>query len=409
MSELATWVANEPSCAACGGAAATIFYEVGDVPAESRVLAPTREEALAAPRADVRLAFCRSCGFIWNTLFDPAKVDYSHGYDSALSYSPTFEAFAGDLARWLVERHGLHGKDVLEIGCGEGEFLAELCSIAGGYGIGIDPSYGGTRHRATPADRLSFIADRFGEHYTGLGADLICTLRTIEHIGPVAEFFAMLRSTAEERPNTPLFIEVADAMRVLREAAFWDISYERCSYFTIGSLSRLLRSQGFVPTYFSEAFGDQYLLMEAVLHGGSSGVTQAEQDLAMVSAQIGQFDGRMQRRLDAWHSTLDEIRARGQRAVVWGAGSNGVAFLTTLGAAEEVAAVVDMNPRKQGRFTPGTGHAVVAPRELKSIAPDVVIVMDSIDLDEIAASLANLRLAPSILTVEEPWPSAVPA
>ena len=44
-----------------------------------------------------------------------------------------------------------------------------------------------------------------------------------------------------------VFFELPDTERVLTEAAFWDIYYEHCSYFTPGSLARLFRRTGFEP------------------------------------------------------------------------------------------------------------------------------------------------------------------
>ena len=42
-----------------------------------------------------------------------------------------------------------------------------------------------------------------------------------------------------------LFVEVPDTMRILVEGAFWDVYYEHCSYFTLGSLGRLLQREKF--------------------------------------------------------------------------------------------------------------------------------------------------------------------
>ena len=83
----------------------------------------TRDEAVSFPRGSLRLAFCGACGFITNTAFDPAPQDYADSYEETQGFSPTFNDFANDLAKRWVERHDLDGKQVLEIGCGKGEFL----------------------------------------------------------------------------------------------------------------------------------------------------------------------------------------------------------------------------------------------------------------------------------------------
>ena len=50
--------------------------------------------------------------------------------------------------------------------------------------------------------------------------------------------------------------------------------------------------------------------------------------------------------------------------VVWGSGSKAVGYLTTLGLRDEIAAVVDINPHKHGKFLAGTGHEIVGPDAL---------------------------------------------
>jgi hypothetical protein len=82
--------------------------------------------------------------------------------------------------------------------------------------------------------------------------------------------------------------------------------------------------------------------------------------------------------------------AAGRRVVVWGSSSKGVSFLTTLGLGDEVGYVVDINPYRQGKFMPGTGHEIVAPQRMATYRPDVVLVMNPIYTDEIGASLREL-------------------
>jgi hypothetical protein len=62
-----------------------------------------------------------------------------------------------------------------------------------------------------------------------------------------------------------------------------------------------------------------------------------------------------------------------------------------------VVGVVDLNPRKHGRFVPGTGHEVVSPDRLRDIRPDVVIVMNEVYKDEIRKDLRARGLTPELL------------
>ena len=117
------------------------FYEQLGVPVQSTALLATREEALAFPRGDVVLAFCGACGFVFNEAYDPALQDYSRPSEESQAFSPRFQAFSHELAERLVERYDVRGKDVLEAGCGRGDFLVEICELGGNRGVGIDPGW----------------------------------------------------------------------------------------------------------------------------------------------------------------------------------------------------------------------------------------------------------------------------
>ena len=96
---------------------------------------------------------------------------------------------------------------------------------------------------------------------------------------------------------------------------------------------------------------------------------------------------------------IENAHAAGKRVAVWGGGSKCVSFLTTNGLGEEVAQVIDINPFKQGKYLPGTGHPVSAPDSLQEAPPDTVIVMNPVYLSEIGAQLSAMGLTPELVAV----------
>ena len=104
-----------------------IFHSAHGVPTNSCILLETRDEAVAYPKGDITLGFCDACGFVGNTSFEPALTEYSGRYEETQGFSPTFQKFHRDLADRVIERFGLQDREVLEIGCGKGEFMLLLC------------------------------------------------------------------------------------------------------------------------------------------------------------------------------------------------------------------------------------------------------------------------------------------
>jgi SAM-dependent methyltransferase len=384
-------------CPNCPSRGLVEFYSLDPIPVQSCVLMRSRAEALELPRAPLTLGFCPACGFVTNTAFDPAFNRYDQLYEETQGFSPTFGRFAKELASRYVERYDLGRKTTLEIGCGKGEFLALLCELSGGRGIGIDPGYVPGRTASPAVDRIRFIVDLYDRRYADLEADFIVCRHTLEHIGPTRTFMEELRRTIGPRTGVSLFFELPDVLRVLREGAFWDIYYEHASYFTPGSLARLFRSTGFDVTGLTLEYDGQYLILDASPAPGPTPPRfPIEDDLADVRAAVEAFPAACERVASHWTTFLGAARARGERTVVWGSGSKGVGFLTTLGLGEEVAAAVDINPYRQGRFMPGSGHEIVAPSELRRLRPEHVIVMNPVYVPEISAMCAELGVTPAI-------------
>ncbi|MEE9230195.1 MAG: class I SAM-dependent methyltransferase [Acidobacteriota bacterium] len=393
------WDANF-SCHSCDSHGLSIFYEVESVPVHSCLLLPSREDAMQYPKGKLRLGFCRSCGFISNVLFDPSMLNYSSSYEETQGFSPRFQAFTRDLAGRLIDRYDLRGKEILEIGCGKGEFLVLLCELGHNRGIGIDPAYVEGRLPREATSQITFIKDFYSEKYAHLSGDFVCCRHTLEHIQPTRQFLQMARRSIGDRLDTIVFFEVPDVSRVLRELAFWDIYYEHCSYFSLGSLARLFRSSGFEVLDLARGFDDQYLLIEARPGDGSAGpFFPQEDDVEQLTQEVDHFRTDQQAKLEGWRSDLHGIRERGERAVIWGSGSKGVSYLTTLGIRDEIEFVVDINPFKHGMYLAGTGHKIVAPQFLKEYRPDIVIVMNPIYCEEIRSRLEAMGLFPELVAV----------
>ncbi|HEX5368927.1 MAG TPA: methyltransferase domain-containing protein [Dehalococcoidia bacterium] len=366
----------------------------------SCLLVPTLEEALQFPKGNICLGFCATCGFISNVLFDARLLTYSSQYEETQGFSPRFNAFAESLARRLIDRYDLHGKSVLEIGCGKGEFLALLCEIGDNTGIGIDPAYVPGRISHAAEARIRFITDFYSEDYANIEADFVCCRHTLEHIHPTREFLQSVRRSLGDRRDTIVFFEVPDVQRVMQELAFWDIYYEHCSYFSLGSLARLFRSCGFDVLDLAKDFDDQYLLIETRLSSDASLSSRPEEDDRIALARdVSYFETHLADKLDEWRNQLNNVVAQGQRAVLWGSGSKAVAYLNSLNIVDEIEFVVDINPFKHGKYLAGSGHLVVPPEFLQDYRPDVVIVMNPIYVQEIEAQLATLGVPARVVAV----------
>jgi SAM-dependent methyltransferase len=388
-------------CSSCGSEDLDFFHHAEGVPVNSCIPVETREAALAFPRGNISLAFCRGCGFIFNAAFDESLIEYSERYEPTQAFSGTFNRWHLRIAQDLLERYALREKRIIEIGCGKGEFLTMLCELGANVGIGFDPALDPARMRPPKAGEARFVQDLYSENYAHVKADLVCCKMTLEHVARAADFVGMVRRAVGDDPKTGVFFQVPDVRRILEEHAFWDIYYEHCNYFSAGSLARLFRRAGFSVEAVRREYDDQYLMIDCRPANGRAGTASVaeEDDIGELRQLVDRFSSRLPIAVRDWRERIRGFRRAGKRVVIWGAGSKGVAFLTTLGlGVDDVEFAVDVNPHRHGQFVPTTGQEIIGPEQLLRHPPDVVVVMNPVYKREIEADLRELGLQPEVLT-----------
>lgn len=377
-------------CPACRGPMVELVYQQTDAPASSNRVFRSREEAIECERGDISLALCHSCGFIANTAFEPWLA--SDDYETSQAASPRFRAYATDLAERWIERYGLRGQAVLEIGCARGEFLEWMREGGIRRGVGVDPVLAGVQERGCrPPDGVDWVADVFRPEHLDPDIRAIVCRHTLEHVPDSGDFVASVREAIGDRDIVVLF-EVPDVLPILQHAAFWDIYYEHCAYFTEGSLSRLFTRAGFQVLRIERTYDNQYLTLEARPRRGAAALETPfpEDDRPRLWRAVTEFRRTHARQREHWQDLFASLASQGKRVALWGAGSKATAYLTALELGDRVECVVDINPRKHGTFIAGSGHPVVAPEQLPAYRPDVVVMMNDIYRDEITSIMRGL-------------------
>ncbi len=387
-------------CPACERGVMREFYAVDDVPTNSCILLSTTEEARSYPTGDMRLGFCDECGFIFNCAFDLKKTEYSGRYEETQAFSGTFNKFHVNLAERLINKYDIRDKDVLEIGCGKGEFLMLLSEMGNNRGVGVDPGVHVERLTGEAATRLRFISDFYSDKYVGEKVDFLACKMTLEHIPNSLAFMRDVRAGLGDQTDAVVFFQIPEATRIIETCAFEDIYYEHCAYFSPGSVARLFRRAGFDVVDLSIEYGDQYLTVEARPSKGEAvSPSPLEDDLDRLRDLVASFPARSAEKLRHWNSLLATYADQNKTVALWGSGSKAVSFLTTLDNAQAVSLVTDINPHRHGHFVPKVALPIVSPKELAQAKPDVVIAMNAIYRDEIARDLEELGVECELLAL----------
>jgi hypothetical protein len=369
------------ACLACGATEIERFLHLPEVPVFCNVLFPTETEALAAPRGDLDLGICRACGHVFNLAFDPELVLYAEGYENSLHHSPRFQAYAEELAAELRDRHRLTESHVVEIACGQGDFLKLVCLEPGCTGTGFDPSF-----RGEPAGSGIVIEpEYFGARPLEKAVHLICCRHALEHIDDPVGFLEMVKKAIPAGSSPSIFFEVPNSLYSLRDGGVWDFIYEHVSYFCGRSMSACFAKAGFSVRRTWETFDGQFLCLEADTAdpGSASPELSPVPQVRELVGLAGGLGDQVASLLDKWRGRFAEIAAEQGRVAVWGVGSKGVTFLNLMGDAGAIGVPVDINPQKHGLYVPGTEHRVVSPENLPGLGIRLVLVMNPVYTGEI--------------------------
>jgi len=375
-------------CLICGTRSPEPLISIPNVPTLCNRLCASEAEAANAPRGNISLSYCPECGHVVNSAFDPARVNYDGQYENTLTFSPRYREYAEVTADRVIGRYGLRGKRIVEIGCGNGDFLRLICG-AGNHGEGYDPSQPTSRWEMGRGS-----VEIIGRNFTAedaRGADFVCCRHVLEHLPDPMALLGQLRESLDFRDDTVVFFEVPNGLFTLDRLGIWDIIHEHVSYFMPSSLVRAFHAEGFRVCWTESAFDDQYLWVEARVDGhvSSSDLPKRPSD-----ALYRSFSVRFADKVVQWRRQIEESRSHGRHVVIWGAGSKGVMFLNLLRvtAGSGIDWVVDINPRKQGHFVPLMGQRIVGPDHLAQNPPDLLVVMNPEYESEIRETIENMGI-----------------
>jgi len=324
------------NCPLCQKQNFSLVYEVQDIPIFQNKIYETIDAARNAQTANVSLALCQNCGFVFNSDFDMSIMNYDPQYQNEQAHSSYFQEYLIDIINFF-KRKSLHEKAIIEIGCGKGYFLENLQKH--GFNItGFDPAYEG--------NNAYIIKDYFSEKYSHLSGDVIIMRHILEHVQNPLDFLHKIANSVNYKGI--VFIEVPNFEWIIQKRAFWDIFYEHCNYFTFESLGNL-----FDKSEQGHLFNRQYMYLLANL---SDLRTQAKP--SRKSFELDEPIISFNKQLTHYRQLIQHH----QHVLVWGGGAKGATFVNlTDPNHEHISCVIDINPKKQNKYIGKTAHKIVSP------------------------------------------------
>jgi SAM-dependent methyltransferase len=391
---------TENICPVCAQPALRDFLKLDSAPLHVGVVWANKQAATAAPTGSICLSACTCCGFVFNRSFDAVAMDYAPGYEVSLHHSPVYQAFVASTVHKLVGTYGVHDKLVLEVGCGRGYFLRELCQTGGNQGIGVDPSLEADAPALARASGIRYVRAEYNRSWAATAIDCLVCRHVLQHIPNPQAFITEMRETNLQRAEALLYFELPNGSYVFETGAAWNIFYEHCSYISPDLLRRMFVAAGCMVFEHGACFEDgQYMnLVAAVGAGAAQPIAPQAPGEGLAFAALEEFGRKFQARCAADREQLLAYQARDKRIVAWGSGGRGVSFLNSMAGAGQIEYVVDINPERQQRYIPGSAQRIIAPGELANVRPDVIVLTNPTYRDEIQKMVYGMGLTPEYMT-----------
>lgn len=380
-------------CPICDSPKTQPFLRRNGVPVHQNMPFADAVTARQIRRGELDMRACPACGFIYNAAFDPSLLDYGPNYENSQCHSAAFSTHMDDLIKCLLADGCGTVKTVVEVGCGKGAFLLRLCGhpSASCSGVGYDPAYTGPE---TALDgRIRFMPTFYGPD-TSDPADVVICRHVIEHVADPLELLRTFRAAAPD-PAARVYLETPCAEWIIANRVPWDFFYEHCSLFTGASLSLALERVRFGTHDTRHLFGGQYLW------GMGTGIGKAafnppSTDLVTHAIELGKAEAALRR---AWKEIINQWSSRGT-VYAWGAGAKGVTFCNLMDPDQSsLRGVIDVNPAKQGRYLPGTGHPIISPTG--AIGAAAVLIFNPNYVEEIRAAICTISPRTEVINLME--------
>ncbi|RLV48621.1 class I SAM-dependent methyltransferase [Nocardioides mangrovicus] len=386
-------------CRLCGAEDLRSVVDLGATPPCESFLMPGQLD-LPETTYPLHLRVCADCLLLQiPALITPAETFTEYAYHS--SYSDSWVQHARTFVDDATRRAGL-GADsfVVEVASNDGYLLQHVVADQVRC-LGIEPSVNvSAEARKVGVPTLTeFLSEEVAatvraEHGP---ADLVVANNVYAHIPDLIGFTRALRDLVAD--DGWVSIEVHHALHLMEHAQFDTIYHEHFQYYTVLTAQRALATGGLRLVDVEELS----------THGGSIRLWARPEELGApvapavaeviareagvgldtVEGHLGLADrvARIRRDLVAF---LVECARDGVRVAGYGAPGKGNTLLNFCGIRPDLLPyLVDRNPYKHGRFTPGTRIPIHHPDVIDTLRPEVIVVLPWNLKTEIDAQLAH--------------------
>ncbi|MBI1952773.1 MAG: class I SAM-dependent methyltransferase [Candidatus Omnitrophica bacterium] len=356
-------------CRICATPLPEPFLDLGEMPLANAFLSSAEEFPLEKSYP-LAVSACPQCSLVQLNFVVPPEILYRH-YLYVSSTSEAVGRYAATLASEVGARRRLGKKDlVVELGSNDGLVL-QAFQRQGARVLGVEPARNiaaVARERGIPTAEEFFTEAAARRLAAEEGkASVILGRHVFAHIDNLHDFFRAVAHWLA--PEGTLLIEVPYLGNLLAQLEFDTIYHEHLSYLSLRPVMELCARHGFELTDTSPVPLHGGSLLFSIHRTGTAKTTErlnrmwkaeAENGLHRMETFAG-FAQRVARWKEAFEGLIASLGSAGARFVGYGAAAKANTLLNFCpSVAQQLTAILDRNPLKQGSYTPGTHVPVVS-------------------------------------------------
>lgn len=340
------------------------ILDLGESPPANALTDSPKEHPAPHPLV---LEWCEACGNVQlRDCLSAAELysDYLYVTPRSAMLREHYEYLSGYL---LSNVYMTPQSTVLEIGSNVGYFLEHLKPIVKAI-VGVDPAR--QISEMANAAGIPTIRDYFNESSALHAAaeygrpDIVVARHCLAHNEWPQE---MVRGAAAVLDDGGYFVvENAYVLNTVENAEFDQVYHEHMFYFSIRSMSELLRRHGMVlvDAMMSLVHGGSIIFVAKKGPGEPSDMVrryESREDLFLNGETFSRFAQRTQEIKASLRQMVDELIRAGEKVYSYGATAKGNTLLNFVGlTAEQIPYCVDNTPIKQGKFLPSSGIEIIS-------------------------------------------------
>jgi SAM-dependent methyltransferase len=392
-----------PLCRFCKTLLVHTFLDLGRQPLANSYL--TAEQLAEGTEAayPLHVRVCHRCFLVQADDAVPADAIFDEGYAYFSSYSTSWVEHAKRYAATMAERFGLGPESlVIEVASNDGYLLQHFVAMDIPV-LGVEPTANTAQAaiaRGVPTE-VMFFGAATGRALAARGdrADLMAANNVLAHVPDIGDFVAGFREVLKD--EGVLTFEFPHLLNLIEKVQFDTIYHEHFSYLSLLAVEQVLRANGLRPFDIERLTTHGGSLRVFCCHMGSGHdetdalATLRDDELAAGLDRMETYAGfapRVEAVRESFRDFLATEKTAGRRIAAYGAAAKGNTFLNYCGTTtDDIVAVFDASPAKQGRFLPGSHLPILSPQAVQEVRPDDLLILPWNLKDEIIGQMTFIR------------------